>query len=304
MFSPASKGKQHNMKKIFIVSCAFILSLFTTSLFAQEAIKVKQISKKGNPILFLPHVGCASQMWEGIAKNYAATNSCYLVDFAGFAGMKPIKENYTENYVNALVAYIYNNKLENSILVGQNYGAYVATLVAKQIPGKIKAIIASDFYPKLSMVLGKDIDEEKLNTIVKSMKENIIAQNDSSFKSYQIQIAKNMNFMDSNYVETFVDWQMKSDRKTISETLAEQLADNLLPYYETNKIPTLVFSTWYFAITFKNLPISEAVTTLGGMYPQAKNITHKVTDQAKDFIPNDAPEWFIEEVNQFLKANN
>lgn len=292
------------MKKILFVILPLILSLFTTSLLAQEAIKVTQISQKGNPILFLPHIGCASQMWEGIAKNFAATNSCFLVDFAGFAGMKPLTADYTENYVSALVSYIYKNKLENSILVGQNYGAYVATLVAKQIPGKIKAIIASDFYPKLSMVLGKDIDEEKLNTIVKSMKENIIAQNDSSFKSYQIQIAKNMNFMDSTYVETFVDWQMKSDRKTISETLAEQLTDNLLPYYETNTIPTLIFTTWYFAKTYKNLPLSKAASTLDGMYPKALKITHKVTEQTKDFIPNDAPTWFIYEVDQFLKANN
>lgn len=302
MFSSASKEKQQHMKKIFIVSITLALSLFTTSLLAQDAVKVRQISQKGNPIIFLPHIGCASQMWDGIAKNYSGTNSCYLVDFAGFAGLKPLTSNYTENYVNALVAYINNNKLENCILMGQNYGAYVATLVAKQLPQKIKAVIASDFYPKLSMVLGKDIEENKLNTLVKAMKENTMAQSDSSFKSYQTQMAKAMNFMDSSYVENFVSWQLKSDRKTIAETLGEQLTDNLLPYYATNKIPTLVFSTWYFAKNYKNMPLSEAATTLNGMYPQAQNITHKVTQQAKDFIPNDAPEWFIEEVNQFLKS--
>ncbi|MCO6497731.1 MAG: alpha/beta hydrolase [Chitinophagaceae bacterium] len=289
------------MKKFFLI----LLSLFlTVASMAQNAIVVNQISEQGNPIIFLPHIGCSSEMWNEIAAHYKNTHSVYLVDFAGFNGQKAIDSPYTEKYVNALSQYIKGEHLKNIILVGQNYGAFVAVKLAIDNEVNIKAIIASDFYPKLSMVIDRDITPEKLEKMKTGIRRGSMQADDTTFTANQRQTAEMMNFSKAEDINRFVQWQQKSDRKTLAETLCEQLESNLLPQLKNNKTPMLVFTTWYFAKKYRNMTISEADSVLKEMYGDTPNVIHKVTEEAKDFIPNDQPEWFIGEADNFLKAVN
>lgn len=286
------------MKQLFFIF-ALLFSSFQT--FAQNAITITEISKKGNPIIFLPHIGCSSQMWQEVAKNYSHNYACYLVDFAGFNGQKSIDTLYTESYVKDLKAFIKKEKLKNIILVGQNYGGFVAIKLALDKSLNIKNIIVSDFYPKLSMVLDPSLTPEKLEMMKKSIRKTTMEMNAADFTANQKQIAQMMNFNNSDDVDRFVQWQQKSDRKTLAEVLCEQLSADLLAELKENKIPILVFTTWYFAKKYKNMPISQASKKLKEMYADTPNITHVVTEEAKDFIATDQPEWFISEMDKFLK---
>ncbi|REG99754.1 alpha/beta fold hydrolase [Flavobacterium aquicola] len=291
--------KQLSLNRLIV----FIFLILASTSFAQTSVKVSAISKKGNPIIFLPHIGCSSEMWDGIVKNYAENYACYLADFAGFNGLKPIDNLYTDNYVNDLRIFIKKEKLKNITLVGQNYGAFVAVTLASDKSLDIKAIIASDFYPKLSMVLDPAITAEKLEAMQNSIRKGLIEMNADAFAASQKQTAEMMNFNNTADVDRFVQWQQKSDRKTLAETLCEQLRGNLIPDLKDNKIPMLVFTTWYFAKKYKNMPISEADKKIKEMYGDTPNITHAVTEEAKDFIANDQPAWFIIEMDKFLKQH-
>ncbi len=132
-----------------------LVVLFTAQIsFAQNpAIKVSKISDSGTPMLFLPHIGCSSDMWKEIAEHYSETNSCYLFDFAGFDTMPAIEQPYTEKYITAISNYIKDNNLKQSTLIGQNYGGFVAIKTSQDKTLDINAIVVSEFYPKLSMVL-------------------------------------------------------------------------------------------------------------------------------------------------------
>ncbi len=284
---------------------SFILILLLVSMkgSAQSAIKVTAISKKGNPIIFLPHIGCSSEMWVDIVENYQKNYSCYLVDFAGFNGQKPIDALYTVTYVSDLSKFIKKEKLKNVILVGQNYGAFVAVKLASDKNLNIKAIVASDFYPKLSMVLDPSMTPEKLELIKKGIRQGLISSDETAFTANQKQSAEMMNFSKADDVNRFVQWQQKSDRKTLAETLCEQFEGDLLPVLKENQTPMLVFTTWYFAKKYKNMPISEADKKLKEMYVSTPNITHAVTEEAKDFMANDQPIWFISEMDKFLKQH-
>lgn len=281
----------------------FAFLILTNSSFGQTSVNVSAISKKGNPIIFLPHIGCSSEMWDGIVTNYDKKYACYLVDFAGFNGLKPIDTLYTDNYVNDLRIFIKKEKLKNITLVGQNYGAFIAVKLALDKSLDIKAIIASDFYPKLSMVLDPSMTAEKLEKMQNSIRKGLIEMNAEAFAASQKQTAEMMNFNSTADVDRFVQWQQKSDRKTLAGTLCEQLSGNLLPELKDNKIPMLVFTTWYFAKKYKNMPISEADKKLKEMYADTPNVTHTVTEEAKDFMANDQPEWFISEMDKFLKQH-
>lgn len=286
------------MKKLFLILITF---LFAGQIYAQNAVIINQISKKGDALIFLPHIGCSSEMWDKIAAHYKNTHSVYLVDFAGFNGQKPINAPYTETYVKELQQYIKKNKLKNVILAGQNYGAFVAVKTAMDKELNIKAVVASDFYPKLSMVLDPNMTTEKLEMMKSGIRQATMQMDDAAFTANQKQTAEMMNFMKEEDVNRFVEWQKKSDRKTLAETLCEQFEGNLLPELKENKTPLLVFTTWYFAKKYKNMPISEADKKLKEMYGDTPNVTHRVTEDAKDFMATDQPQWFISEMDKFLK---
>lgn len=286
--------------KIKIVLFLLVFSLCSNDSFCQEAISIRKLSTKGTPIIFLPHIGCSGRMWEEVAQNYTADFACYIIDFAGFAGKPALQGNYTESYLKALNQFMRQKDISECILVGQNYGGYIASKLAAENPGKVKAMILCDFYPKLSMVLDKEMTREKLRKITASVKDATLTPDSISFANYQKQAASGMNFMDTSFVPQFVQWQLSSDRATLAGSLIEQLEDDMLPYFETNTVPSVIFSTWYFAKQYQKMPMALAEKTLNEMYPGAKNIQHAITEDAKDFIACDQPRWFIDQLNKFL----
>lgn len=280
----------------------FIFTLFFTAFtFAQNAVRFTEISKKGSPIIFLPHIGCSSEMWKDVATHYQKTNAVYLADFAGFNGEAPIQSAFTESYVNAIQEFIKKKKLVNVVLVGQNYGGFIAVKSAFDKDLKIKAIVASDFYPNLSMVLNPSITEEQLEQLKASIRKGTLEMEADAFAATQKQTAEMMNFTKAEDVDRFVQWQVKSDRKTLAETLCEQFETDLRTLLKDNTIPMLVYTTWYFAKTYKKMPISEADKKLEEMYGETPNVTHAITAEAKDFMASDQPEWFMAQLDKFLK---
>ncbi|CAM3527089.1 alpha/beta fold hydrolase [Aequorivita lipolytica] len=288
------------MKNLIILLTIVALFLSTKISAQNPAIKVSKISDSGTPMLFLPHIGCSSDMWKEIAEHYSKTNSCYLFDFAGFDTIPAIEELYTEKYISAISDYIVKNNLTRAILIGQNYGGFVAIKTAQNKTLNIKAIVVSDFYPKLSMVLDSAMTKEKMTMVKEAIKKSIIEPDSLTFASYQKQMGEGMNLIDTTKVLDFVRWQSNSDRNTLAETLSEQLDADLIPELETNDIPLLVFNTWYFAKTYQNKPISEATKSMEKMFPNSKNITFAITEDAKDFMAMDLPDWFIKEMDTFL----
>lgn len=288
------------MKKLLLFT---IILLFTKFTLAQNAVSFTQLSKKGTPMIFLPHIGCSAEMWKDIATRYQETYSVYLADFAGFNGKSPVNAPYTDAYLKDLQQFIRKHKLKNVILVGQNYGAFVAVKAAADKSLNIKNIIASDFYPKLSMIMDPNITPEKLEQVKKVIRQGIVQSDETSFKANQKQTAEMMNFTKAEDVNRFVDWQLKSDRNTLAETLCEQFEADLRQELNDNQIPMLAFTTWYFAKKYKNMQITEAAKKLKEMYGDTPNVTHAITEEAKDFMASDQPEWFIDQMDQFLKQN-
>lgn len=286
------------MKKLFLLASALLAAGFS---FSQKAVHFTRLSETGDPVIFLPHIGCSSIMWREVANHYQQDYAVYLADFAGFNGMPPVKAPYTGAYVEDIQQFIRNNKLNNVLLIGQNYGAFVAFTVAQDTGLNIKAIIASDFYPKLSMILDPGISPETLEQMKGSIRKGTSELSMEAFASAQKRTAEMMNFIKAEDVDRFVDWQVKSDRITLAETLCEQFSTDLLPELKNNKIPVLAFSTWYFAEKYRGMPVTEADKKLKEMYGDIPNVTHRITTDAKDFMANDQPHWFVHEMDNFLK---
>ncbi len=264
-------------------------------------IKVLEVSKHGPPMIFIPHIGCPTSIWNDIAAYYKDRYHVFMIEMAGFGTSKPIQGDYSRSYIKAIQQFIREKGLYQATLVGQNYGAFIAVQASFDSSLRIGRLITSDFFPKLSMVIAPNMDSTQLTGITKEITKNTINRSDSAFAADQFQISTMMNFMDTAKAREFVQWQISSDRATLAGTLCEQLQTNLLPLMSDNKVPILAFTTWYFAKKYQNSPLTEAPKKLQQMFGNTPLITHAITEEAKDFIAVDQPQWFIERMNEFLK---
>ena len=58
--------------------------------------------------------------------------------------------------------------------------------------------------------------------------------------------------------------------------------------------------TGFGHFAFKVPSMSEFDKKLKEMYGETPNLTHAITEDARDFMANDQPEWFITELDKFL----
>ncbi|CAD0004837.1 MULTISPECIES: hypothetical protein [Flavobacterium] len=90
-------------------------------------------------------------------------------------------------------------------MIGQNYVTFITVKTAQYEDLKIKAIVASDFYPKLNMVLNANITTEELEQMKSSIRKGTMEMEAETFKATQRQTAEMMNFTKSEDVARFVE---------------------------------------------------------------------------------------------------
>ena len=64
------------MRNVFITSLLLILPLST---FGQSPFSVKKVGEKGSPILFIPGLGCSSDVWQETVSALITNHTCYLL---------------------------------------------------------------------------------------------------------------------------------------------------------------------------------------------------------------------------------
>ena len=292
-------AKINNMKNFtsFLLLCILLTAGVAC---AEKNVFQVKVTGKGNPVLFIPHIGCSGDMWNDAVKEMSKTNECHVFYLAGFAGLQPLDSNYTQQYKESIRNYIVTKKLKNVTVVGMNYGGFIGLQLAAQ-PALIKRLIVMDTYPFLAQVLNANITQEQANTFAGNMKNAYMSSPDNAFQGMMYQMGKNMITHDTVRAKLYADWNAQSDRKTIATVLADQMSTDLRNLLPEIKIPVLCFGTWYFGRTMKKMTTEEGYQMHEKFYATLPDHTVKLTETAKDFMHWDESQWFIKEVTMFLQ---
>ncbi|VXB01286.1 hypothetical protein FLAVO9AF_100004 [Flavobacterium sp. 9AF] len=244
-------------------------------------------------ILFLPDIGCSSEMWMNVANHYKEQYNCVLIDFAGFANTPAINDYYTKQYVEEIESYVKQQNWSNLILFGHNFGGFIACQLAANKKINIRKIITTDFFPNQRLVHEQKYKPNKIPEIIQQLKEIYCYAPLKDFIAFQRKIIHTIYTNDKMLAEKILSWQLASDRKTIINVLINQLTTDLYPYLKNNEIPWLNFNV---GRTFEK---KAEIHTLE-RYINSKNISQITTHHSKTFFFIDNENWFIKKTKKFI----
>ncbi|KIO78489.1 hypothetical protein TH53_03560 [Pedobacter lusitanus] len=283
----------------------FALLLISASLFAKDpATKAFEvtITGKGQPMLFIPGATCSGEEWKETVARYGKDHECHVFTLAGYAGVAPIDtQAYLDTYKTEIISYINDKKLNKVILVGHSIGGFLSLCIAAELKDHLQKVIVVDALPFYAAVFNPNakagFDEAK----AKSRLANFDRMDEGKLKASQIMIASSL-CADSTRWEMIAAWGAKSDHKTMAWTMTEMLGNDMRQHIASIRVPVLVMAAFKPRPDYPAFTKEYALSLYAAQYEQCKSCTVHVTPAAKHFIMYDAPEWYYQEIDTFIKG--
>lgn len=271
--------------------------MFFFSFAQQSAFEVK-VTGSGQPIILIPGYSCSGAVWNETVAHLKDKYQLHVLTLAGFATAKPIQdEEILATVKTQIIQYVKDQKMEKPIIIGHSLGAFMALWLESSEPDLFGKAICVDGVPFLSAIGNPSATEA-------SVKSNPQYNKAATIKSFE-------SLPNENYIENMTaamlyqvadpvrakqiaTWSFESDRKTLGSTLVEMASTDLRNAIAKIKAPVLVLTS-----IFGTKEVSEK--EYNAQYALLPNKTIKVAD-SKHFIMYDVPEWFYQQLDEFLNT--
>ena len=278
------------MKRIMLsILVASALSLNAT---AQHSFPFEvKISGQGpKSIILIPGLACSGDVWNATVARYKKDYKCYTITFHGFTGVAPDDSVSYKNWETAIARYIKSNKISKPIIIGHSIGGGMALLLAADYPDLISKIIVVDALPCLEAIQNPTFIANP-HPDCSLMVSRFKSMSDSQFYQMQKQTMHSL-MTDTVHLDEVLQWSLKSDRKTLAEIYCQFINTDMREDISNIKCPTLVLLE--NAFTGMKPAIAE-------QYKNLKNARLEYATKGLHFIMYDDPNWYFNEVDQFLK---
>jgi len=283
------------MKKVIYTFALLFMFFFSFSQYSAFEVKV---TGSGQPIILIPGYSCSGAVWNETVEHLKGNYQLHVLTLAGFSTARPIQnEEILATVKDQIIQYVKDQNMQKPILIGHSLGAFMALWLESSAPDLFGKAICVDGVPFVSAIGNPNATEE-------SVKSNPQFDKATTIKNFE-------NLPNENYVENMTramlyqvsdsirakeiaTWSFQSDRRTLGSTIIEMATTDLRDDIAKIKSPVLVLTS-----IFGTKEASEKVYNT--QYALLLNKTIKVAD-SKHFIMYDVPEWFYQQVDEFLNA--
>ena len=283
--------------KTFLLSIWLFISQFS---FAQPTSFSVSITGKGQPIILIPGYSCSGDVWNETVAHLKDHYQCHVLTLPGFAGVPPIKAPILQTVRDEIIHYIKAKRLQKPILMGHSLGAFMSLWISSKEPALVGKLICVDGVPFISAMTNPNVTADSLrkNPMFNAEK---VAQNFVNLPndSYENTMARSMltQVSDSARARQIAHWSALSDRRTLGYTFVEMSTTDLRKDIAVIQAPVLVLGSLYF----NNEATTERI--LNEQYKELRPKTIRVA-HTKHFIMYDNPQWFFQQIDQFLQGTN
>lgn len=284
------------MKKLLLL---YLVTFLTISQVFTQNLNV-QVSGSGPKIILIPGLASSGEVWDETVAELSENYECHVLTLPGF-GKNPaadLSAGFLSTMEGLITDYIQVQD-EPVILIGHSLGGFLSLRLSRNIPDKIEKTIIVDSYPFYSAAFNPAATEENMTPMANQMKSMILAQTPEEYLTGQ---QSSMPVMTSNSekLPIAVEWSMQSDRNTTADAMYELMTTDYRDELNEVQTPILVLGAWYSG---KNYGMTKASVrkTFENQYQLAQNVQIELAPTAHHFIMWDNPEWFIEQVNGFLR---
>ena len=294
----------------FVALTLFLVAVFSGFAWSEEkprAFRVDVIGH-GRPMILIPGLSSSPDTWKTTVARYRDRYECHVLTLAGFVGQPPIEEPLIATVREELAKYIRDKRLDHPVIVGHSLGGTLAMGVAIDHPDLVGPLVIVDMVPFLggTVLQARTADEAKPR--IDAMRASMNALSDVQWKEYAKsgQSVKYMITGDAD-LKTIVEWSVASDRRTVTNVLADIYGLDLRDAVAQIKSPVLVLGTWRgvhdqvmdlakFDVTPQMVAFSVAL-----QFAKLPRLHFALSENARHFIMFDDPNWFFAELDAFLR---
>lgn len=271
--------------------------MFILSNAQKSAFEVK-VTGKGQPIILIPGYSCSGAVWNETVAHLKDKYQLHVLTLAGFSTAKPIADEAILATVrNQIIEYVKEQKLKKPILIGHSLGAFMTLWLESTAPDLFGKAICVDGLPFISAIGNPAATEEAIKSNPQFDKATTIKNFENlPVENYVENMTRSMLYQVSDTVRAkqIAIWSFESDRRTLGSTVIEMASTDLRDDIEKITQPVLILASIFGT---KEASQKEYQT----QYALLKNKTIKVAD-SKHFIMYDVPEWFYQQMDEFLNA--
>lgn len=281
-----------------------LLGLIAQKAHAQSPGLETKVQGKGQPVLMIPGLTCAGEVWDSTIDAMGDGYEYHVVTLPGFAGRTPLADHegkYLKKMEGLLLDYIKKQKMEKPIIMGHSLGGFLALNIGISAPDLPSKLVIVDSLPFLPAIQMPGSTQESAKPIAENMRTQMIAAKDQPADqkaSFQRVMLKSM-ILDSARIETAVKWGVDSDMETVAQAMYELYTIDLREDLAKIKVPTLVMGAW---IAFKQYGATRENTLQNykDQYAKLDGAIVDLTDKGNHFIMWDDPEFMMSWLNKFL----
>lgn len=282
------------MKKLFAIA---IVSMLLVKAQAQQHTSFSiTVTGKGQPVILIPGFSCSGDVWKETVDHLKDKYQCYVLTLAGYAGEAAIDSPDLKTVRDELIQYVKEQHLRKPIVIGHSLGSFMGLWVCSTAPELFGKLICVDGMPFYAALNDPDANADSLKK-APSMNEAAIIksfdrQDDPGFidmatKALAWQVA------DTARAKQIATWQYRSNKRTLGVTLVELATTDLRKNIAAITSPVLVLGSIYFTK-------EKSYELIGQQFKNLPSAIIHVAD-SKHFIMYDQPQWFYNEIDNFLK---
>ena len=274
---------------------------------SQPAAFHAEVAGHGRPMILIPGLSSSGDTWKGTVQHFKDRYTTHTMTLAGFAGVPAIDNRPLLAAVREqLAAYIQSNHLDKPIVVGHSLGGNVAMDLAATHPELVGPVVIVDSLPFYANVMFRVETLDAAKPMLDGMRAQFATLTREQYDAYVKSHAATQFMVTSPAdLDTVTEWGLKSDSKTVYDSMLELYGSDLRPSLGKIASPTLVLGTWaglhdQTKAYGMNVTKEMVVDTFRQQYQSVPKLHFAMAETSRHFIMFDDPKWFYEQIDAFL----
>lgn len=287
-----------------VIACASGVKAATPFPDAPTARFSVEVVGTGPDLILIPGLNCSREVWEATAERLKGRYRLHLLHIAGFAG-EPAGGNaegpVITPSVEALNAYIVQNKLKDPIVVGHSLGGLMGLKLATSHPQALSKLIIVDALPFIGVLFNPVATVDTIAPQAAQMRDAMLKVDDAAYKAQQdaarAALAAATTDAERN-PRRIALWTATSDRRVSAQAFYDDMTLDLRP-----ELPKITAPVTVLVPHHASMPFTAPQTY--GFYEQQYKGTPKLRivgiEDSRHFIIYDQPQAFAEALEAALQ---
>ncbi|MGG7604997.1 alpha/beta fold hydrolase [Massilia sp. BKSP1R2A-1] len=272
-----------------------------TERFEIKGMLIERHGSGPRALILVPGLSSGGWVWQQMVRDFAATNTVYVVTLPGFDGRPAVSGDPFDNARDALAELIASRRLAKPVIVGHSIGATLSYALAQEYPDRLGGVVGIDGLPVFPRT--EDLAPEQRAAMAEGVRKQMAALAGPSFAASQQQYMRSIGMTDIGKADDAAKLSARSDPQAVGAYAGAVMGRDLRPGMNKITVPVLLLAPYYApdAPYLGNISMQDKVAYYRALMGETPKLEVEAIDKARHFPMIDQPEAVSEAVRRFLK---